>query len=175
MLQLVYDISLWKIFKGESCVIGHFCFSTDISTILLNCYDELRWTDFGFPSLRKRGESTFIEAYQNGAADAQSEEIGRTRLGRCIRSQNWPWLARSILWRWTERPPNRLGYLGIRHLSRFYRQEGSTTTAPRSTALQLPPPFVHFLSAQVVARERARRLLPSQTEASRWIFHAVSR
>lgn len=53
MLQLVYDISLWKIFKGESCVIGHFCFSTDISTISLNCYDELRWTDFGFPSLQK--------------------------------------------------------------------------------------------------------------------------
>lgn len=106
-----------------------------------NCYDELRWTDFGFPSLRKRGESTFIEAYQNGAADAQSEEIGRTRLGRCIRSQNWPWLARSILWRWTEWPPNRLGYLGIRHLSRFYRQEGSTTTAPRSNFLPLSSTF----------------------------------
>lgn len=86
-----------------------------------------------------------VSEWRGAKADAESEEIGRTRLGRCIRSQKLT-LTSSFyslaMDRVTTEPL--LGYLGIRHLSRFYRRGGSTTTAPRSIALQLPPSFVQL-------------------------------
>ena len=105
------------------------------------------------------------------AEDAQRKEIARTRLGRCIRSHSWPWLVRSILWRSTEWPP--LDYLGIHHLSRFYRV-GHRIDHNR-TAIHCPPtssPFVRFLSLRSLPRHSTlQRIFPTYARTCLYVWY----
>lgn len=164
-LQWRYNIAIFFLWKGG---VGHFCFSIHISKI-----SQLR-PDFGFRISAKERRIDITEAYQNRAADAQSEEIGRTRLGRCIRSQKLT-LTCSIyslaMDRVTTEP------LGLSRHSPPVAILSTRMIDHNRTTIHCPPTSSLFrpLFYRVVARERARRSLPSVTESSRWIFHAVSR